>query len=115
VEDKLFDDIRLHLIDSGKETKAPSMGEDFEGKLLTAEQLSAIIIALANARGDKGFTEEELIKLVHWCELQIIGESIVSMMLKGYVYIDDPTGEFTGDTVITTLTPLGREALKKLT
>lgn len=104
MEDKLFDDISTFL-------KNPEAEE--EGKLLSAEEIQTIILSLAAVRGDKGFSEEEVVKLIRWCELQLTGEAIVELLLEGYIYLDDPTGEF--EEPLISLTPFGLAQKEKLT
>ena len=101
MDDKLFNDIQQFL-------KNPDEKEAF----LSEDDINTIILSLAKARGESGFTEEECYKLIQWCELQIVGESLVQMLLNGLVLIDDPTGEFKEPLV--RLTSYGQEMKEKL-
>lgn len=106
MEDSLFTDISDFL-------KDPDVDVDDEYKLMSPEEYQAIIISLAQARGETGFTEDETVNLVRWCEQQLMGASVVGLLLKGIVYIDDPTGEFKEPVI--SLTPFGLAEQEKLT
>ena len=105
MEDKLFDDITSFL-------KNPDVGPD-EGKLLSSEEVQTIILSLATKRGEEGFTEDEAVNLIRWCEIQLAGEALVQLLLGGYIYLDDPTGKF--EEPLVHLTPYGLSQKDKLT
>ncbi len=88
--DKLFDDIEAFL---------RTNGDDHEGTgVFEPEEYEAIIMAFATSRGQEGFTEDEMMKVIRWCEHQVIGFNIVQLLLKGLVLInlkdDDPEPVF---------------------
>lgn len=82
MEDSLFDDIQAYLT-------APK-----EEGVLTPEQYQQVLVALATARGEKGFTEDEAVAVIRWAERQVVGHTLLELVLKGVALIDDPTGTF---------------------
>lgn len=51
-------------------------------------EIEQIITSFAQARGEEGFTEEELVSIIKWCENQRMGETILSLVVRGLVLID---------------------------
>jgi hypothetical protein len=96
--DNLFEDIQKYL----------SNPSEFHEGVLTSEEIETLILALAVKRGNDGFTEEEAVNFIRWAERQRIGESLLGLLLKGYIWIDDAEGIF-GEEVIIGLTDLGLE------
>jgi hypothetical protein len=83
-------------------------------EILSQEDVETLIMALAIHRGEEGFTEEEASNLIRWAMKVRIGEGILGLVLKGFAWIDDPTGEF-GEAFIIGLTPWGESMKEKLT
>jgi hypothetical protein len=86
---KLFQDIEQYL----KENKDIEIVNDKLGQILTEDEVEKVILALAAARGEESFTEEEVFELVKWAEKVRIEESLLSLLLDGLVNIDLRDGE----------------------
>jgi hypothetical protein len=100
MNDNIFEDIEKFL----RETKNDAAA------ILSEEQIQFLILMLATHREDKGFTEEEAVNLIRWAERQLVGKSVLDLVLKGLVWIDDKEGKFKDDDVLVGLTSLGEAA-----
>lgn len=99
MDDNLFKSIESFLAN-------PDEDKGEKGVFDSPDDITTLIYAFATARGDKGFTEEETVKLIRWAELQIVGYELLQLVLQGLALIDDPTGEFQDPTF--ELTDLGK-------
>lgn len=87
--DEVFAELQQIL--DGQPTSGP---EEEKPRMLTDMDIQTIILALAEARGDEGFTEDEVVAAVRWAEMATISWSFLKLLLRGLVTIDDPTGTF---------------------
>jgi hypothetical protein len=69
-------------------------------------------MSLAEHRLDEGFTEDEAIALVRWAERQVLGHTLLQLLLKGYIWVDDPSGNFGDDDITLGLTSVGEDYRK---
>lgn len=88
MDDKLFKSIESFINNPDND-----MGDE-KGVFEKKEDISTLILAFATARGEKGFSEEEAVKLIRWAEQAIVSYSLLTLVLDGYALIDDPDGTF---------------------
>ena len=100
MDDKLFESIEGFLANPDRDI------DDEKGVFERKEDITTLIEAFAVARGEKGFTEEETVKLVRWAESMIIGYTLLGLVLDGLALIDDPEGTF--EDPVFSLSPLGK-------
>lgn len=81
-------------------------------RLITEEQIQLLILSLAEHRLEEGFTEDEAVALVRWAERQVLGHTLLELLLKGYIWVDDPTGKFGDDDITMGLTAVGQDYTK---
>lgn len=77
----LFDDINQHLLDND------------DSKLVTGKEVETLILSLANARGEEGFTEEECVAMVRWAERARLDAILLGFILDGTCDINLQNGE----------------------
>lgn len=56
--------------------------------MLTDEEREKLIVALGVSRGDKGFTEEEVERIISWAEETLLNSALLDNVLDGYVSVD---------------------------
>lgn len=60
----------------------------FSEGVLEEEEYEALIMSLAKHRNTQGFTDEEAVKIIRWAESQRIGNSLIELVCKEYIFID---------------------------
>lgn len=73
---ELFNDIDQHLLDND------------DSKLVTGNEVETLILSLASARGEEGFTEEECVAIVRWAEAARLDSIMLDFVLNGTVQIN---------------------------
>ena len=69
--------------------------EDGDRDIISQEEREAIILALGEGRGDKGFSEEEALKAIAWAEDITISYALLQNVIGGLVSMDiSEEGEF---------------------
>lgn len=94
MSDNLFEDIEGFLKGSNK----PS--------LFTDDECETIITSFVTAREEKGFTEDELVKLFNWCVGARLDGTLLDLMLKGMALVD-----WNGTEPVWSISPLGKETI----
>lgn len=56
--------------------------------VFTDEQVMTLIMSLAQARGDKGFTEDEAQELVDWAVEVRINYELLGLILDGFIAVN---------------------------
>lgn len=81
IDDNLFDDIDSYL-------KNPSKEEPELDSLLNKFECLTLIMSLAIHRGDKGFSEEEVLRVQRWAEYIRIGAGMLQLVLSGEAIVN---------------------------
>lgn len=77
-----------------KEQLEAVLPKDHDGDFLTAEEGMAILMAVATARGNKGFTEDEVVAVTDVFVMARLTEGVLSLLVKGTLVVDiDDDGE----------------------
>ena len=97
MSDDLFGDIEA-FINAPKEHREP---------LFTHEEYQHLIYSFASSREDKGFTEDEAVDLLEWCDSIRLRATLLELVLKGLALIGWENGEPTFR-----ISPLGIEVAK---
>lgn len=63
--------------------------KDVMPELFTEDEYQSLIMALANGRGEKGFTEAEAVKLSKWAWRIRFDHGLLGLILKGKVLVID--------------------------
>lgn len=83
--DDLFGDIQEYL--KGSKDFEQLDKEQF-GNIVTDDEVVVLIQSFAAARGDEGFSEDEVLAVVRWAESIRIQESLLALVLDGLAVID---------------------------
>lgn len=89
----LFDEIDDYL-------KQPKKNEFI---IISEAELERLIISFATSRGDEGFDEDELMKVVKWAEETRIGSEMLDLVLSG-----DADINWNGEDVVIRATDQGK-------
>lgn len=83
------------------------MPDEFKS-ILDEEEIKTLIIALAESRGDDGFTEEEASVALAWAEETEIAYALLQNVLRGNIAIDVKNNE-----CVFSITDSGREVVEQ--
>jgi hypothetical protein len=77
MEDNLFTDIDQFLQNKNQ------LGEP----VLTEEEVQFLIVNILEGAGEKGQSEENILKIINWVSIAKLNETIINLVFKGYTYI----------------------------